>query len=259
MENKAVAFQVADAISIRKSEDSFKGKLLFSESDELFYERFPNQYVYIFKYGVICFYGITDAAIESVLNELKAAFIKPQEETYSKQIDISIEGGSNKVTFGMVKLSVASVESLRLIMLNVSQAVALAKYGRISEEVLEETKLHTTYLEEQGKLDIGGKELKKYIGKVLNIKNKISENLYIFESHQVTWEDESLEKLDRDLKKLFDLRDRYRSLSERLQIIKDNLDLFKDIMFHRESSKLEWIIIILILVEVIDLFILKIK
>jgi len=40
-------------------------------------------------------------------------------------------------------------------------------------------------------------------------------------------------------------------------IIKEDLELFKDIMDHRESSKLEWIIIALILLEVVDLFVFR--
>ena len=99
--------------------------------------------------------------------------------------------------------------------------------------------------------------MKRFIGKILNIKNKISENLYIFDSPEITWEDEQLNKLNTDLKQTFDLKDRYHLIHDRIEIIKENLELFKDIMDHRESSRLEWIIIILILVEVVDMFILK--
>jgi len=42
-----------------------------------------------------------------------------------------------------------------------------------------------------------------------------------------------------------------------LEIVKENLDLFKDLLQYRNSIVLEWIIIILILVEVINLFIEK--
>ena len=112
-------------------------------------------------------------------------------------------------------------------------------------------------LENKGKLDISGNKLKRFIGKILNIKNKISENLYIFDSPDITWEDELLNKLNLELKQTFDLKDRYHVIHDRIDIIKENLELFKDIMDHRESSRLEWIIIILILVEVVDMFILK--
>src|SRR5690606_26583096 len=116
---------------------------------------------------------------------------------------------------------------------------------------------HTQYLEREGKLNISGIRLKRFIGKVMNIKNQISENLYIFDEPDSTWENEQLNKLNLELKRTFDLKIRYRNISERIEIIKENLELFKDIWDHRESSKLEWVIIILILVEVLDLFVFR--
>ena len=147
---------------------------------------------------------------------------------------------------------------LRLIMLNVSQSVALDYYSHQTNALLEETNYHTQILEKKGQLDISGKNLKKYIGRTLNLKNKIAENLYIFDSPDVTWENEVLNKVDMSLKNTFDLQVRFRNIQEGLEIVKENLDLFKDIMQHRKSTVLEWIIIILILVEVINLIVEKI-
>ncbi|WP_282081501.1 RMD1 family protein [Aquimarina algiphila] len=257
MEKEVYSIQIADAISIRDCKNNFGSKLLFFDADELFYERFKGQYIYVFKYGVVSFYNIPKDTAEQICNEILMYGKNLMKEEISETISIIIGGESNSVTLGTVVLKEFSIESLRLIMLNISQSVALNNYSNISEQILEDTKVHTSYLEEKGKLDISGKNLKKYIGGVLNIKNKISENLYIFDSHDVTWDDEILNRLDQNLKRIFDLKDRYRSIHDRIEIIKENLELFKDIMFHKESSKLEWIIIILILVEVIDMFIIK--
>ena len=93
---------------------------------------------------------------------------------------------------------------------------------------------------------------------MLNVKNQIAENLYIFDAPDSTWESEQLNSLNQELQKTFDLKIRYRNIYERIEIVKENLQLFKDIMYHTESSRLEWIIIVLILVEVLDLFVLRI-
>ncbi len=257
MTGKAYAIQISDSISIRNCKNNFEEELIFYDSDELFYQRFQGQYIYVFKYGVVCFYNINKEEIKQICQEILKYAKNIILEDISEHINVVVGGTTNKVSFGTVTLKKFNVESLRLVMLNVSQSVALDNYANISEQILEDTRLHTTYLEEKGKLDINGVNLKKYIGRVLNIKNKISENLYIFDSPDVTWDDETLNKLDQNLKRVFDLKDRYRSIHDQVEIIKENLELFKDIMFHRESSKLEWIIIILILVEVIDLFIQK--
>jgi len=62
-------------------------------------------------------------------------------------------------------------------------------------------------------------------------------------------------KLDIGLKKTFDLQVRFRTIQEGLGIVKENMDLFKDLLQNRNSNTLEWVVIILILVEVINIFI----
>jgi len=61
--------------------------------------------------------------------------------------------------------------------------------------------------------------------------------------------------LDIGLKKTFDLQMRFRTIQEGLSIVKENMELFRDLLQNRNSNTLEWVIIILILVEVINIFI----
>jgi uncharacterized Rmd1/YagE family protein len=178
-------------------------------------------------------------------------------EKLSEEFDIETNAPKNKLGYNKIEITTADIEVLRLIMLNVSQSVALDHFNHQTNILLEETNYHTQILEKKGKLDLSGINLKKYIGRTLNIKNRIAENLYIFDSPEETWEDENLNKLDIGLKKTFDLQARFRTIQEGLQIVKENLELFKDLLQYRNSVVLEWIIIILILVEVVNLLIEK--
>lgn len=75
---------------------------------------------------------------------------------------------------------------LRIIMLNVAQSVALDYYSQQTAALLEETNHHTQVLERKGRLDLSGSKMIRYIGRTLNLKNWISENLYIFDSPDIT-------------------------------------------------------------------------
>lgn len=70
-------------------------------------------------------------------------------------------------------------------------------------------------------------------------------------------EDECLYRLHQGLMKHFDLRVRFSEIEYTLRIIEDNLIVFKEIIHQRESNILEYIIIILIIVEVFDLLFTK--
>jgi uncharacterized Rmd1/YagE family protein len=175
-----------------------------------------------------------------------------------EEFKIQTNSLKNKIGFNSIEIIGEDIEVLRLIMLNVSQSVALDYYHEQTTKLMEETNHHTQILETKGRLDISGINLKKYIGRTLVLKNRIAENLYIFDSPPETWEDENLNKIHNDLKRTFDLKERFRNIQEGLNIIKDNYELFRDLLQYRNSYRLELVIIILILVEVLNIFAQKI-
>lgn len=255
---KVEAYQVADSIDIRSFRQAFTIMPAHAESDELFYSIDGNKYIYIFKYGIVSLLNHNEVEATAFLKLLETYCRNPLTKRLSDEFEI--ETGSDHVIFGYNRISIpeARPDMLRLIMLHVSQSVALDHYEGQTNQLISETNSHTQVLEQKGRLDLGGTALKKYIGKTLILKNRIAENLYIFDSPESTWENEDLNNLDKGLKRTFDLQSRFRTIQEGLGIVKENLELFKDILQHRQSNFLEWIIILLILVEVINLLVEKI-
>ncbi|MBC7827667.1 MAG: RMD1 family protein [Chitinophagaceae bacterium] len=248
---KVLSYQIADSIDIKQVKTAFKSDICFSDSDELFYKTDQEQFLYIFKYGVVCFLNFPDIAVSSFLQFIAPYCKNPFAETLSEEFEIETNASENKIGYNKIEIIKSDVDVLRLVMLNVSESVALDYYSDQTTKLLEETNYHTQILEKKGRLDISGTNLKKYIGKTLLIKNRIAENLYIFDSPPETWEDESLNKIHNDLSRTFDLQERFRHVSEGLAIVKENLELFKDLLQHRNSNVLEWIVIGLITFEVL--------
>jgi len=252
-----LSYQLADSIDIKAVKSILKFELHHHDADELFYTTGLNSYMYVFKYGVVCFCNVSLAEIPVMIRLMEPYCKNKYDQQLSEEFHIETNATEYKLGYNKVEIIKADMEMLRLIMLNVSQSVALDYYSEQTNKLLEETNYHTQYLEKHGRLDISGNNLKKFIGKTLNLKNRIAENLYIFDSPPEAWEDENLDKMDAGLKRTFDLQERFRNIQEGLQIVKDNFELFKDLLQYRNSNRLEWIIIILILVEVINLIIEK--
>ena len=179
---------------------------------------------------------------------------KRQEE----RLSIIINSKENKVRFGQVDVVELSLDMAHIIALNLAQSAALFHYQSIADNLIENTKEHTSELESKGKLSMNRKRLLKYIGATLNVKNKISENLYVFASPMLAYENQSLSRVDNHLADDLEIQLRHNSVKEQLNIVKENLDLFKDLSLHQHSSNLEWIIILLILFEVIHVMVDKI-
>jgi len=255
---KVISYQIADTIDTKQFKAAFTGEIYYADADELFYSISTEKFIYVFKYGIVCFLGYNEVEMTAFLQVITPYCKNIFDYRLSDEFEIEINAAQTKFGFNKIELESATAEAFRLIMLNVSQSVALDHFSNQTNILLEDTNYHTQILERKGKLDLKGINLKKYIGRTLNLKNRIAENLYIFDSPEETWEDENLNKLDIGLKKTFDLQARFRTIQEGLGIVKENLELFKDLLQYRNSIVLEWIIIILILVEVINLFIEKI-
>jgi required for meiotic nuclear division protein 1 len=254
---QVLSYQVADSIDKKSFKTAFKANLYYSDADELFYYIDTNQYIYVFKYGVVCFLNYDVIRISEFLKLIESHCKNFLQEALSEVYMIETNAPENKIGYNKIEITSANIEVLRLVMLNVSQSVALDYFSEQTTRLLEETNYHAQILERRGSLFISGKSLKKYIGKSLLLKNRIAENLYRFDSPPETWDDELLNKIDLELKRTFDLQDRSRNIHEGLNIIKDNLELFRALLQYRHSNMLEWIVIILILVEVLNLIIEK--
>lgn len=253
MQQKVISYQLAESIDLKGFCKAFAADLHYSDPSELFYRLDSEQYVYVFKYGAVCFLNMAQASIESFIQQLgpfcRNRFTTPFTDEFI------IEPGSRdvKVGFNKVEVPTTNIDMLRLVMLNVAQSVALDYYEDQGSQLLANTNYHTQVLENKGRLDVSGVKLKKYIGKTLLLRNRIAENIYVFDSPPETWEDETLNKIDAELKRTFDLHVRVRTLHESLNIIRDNLELFQGLLQHRHSSLLEWIVIILIFIEILHM------
>lgn len=251
---KIVANQIAQSIDIKNFRNAYADTENFFTSSEVFYKGENEKYLYIFSFGVVVFSGYDEIKRSEFFDFIRPYCKNLLDERLAEEFVIHENAPTDKFEYNEIFLSKFSPVILRIVMLNVAQSVALDYFSQQTSQLLEETNQYTLKLEKDGKLDITNKSLLKFIGRALNVKNRIIDSLYIIDSPDETWDDEYLHKIDSGLRNIFDLKIRFKDIDYSLQIVKDNLDLFKDLMQHRKSNLLEIIIIILILVEVLNLF-----
>jgi uncharacterized Rmd1/YagE family protein len=160
-----------------------------------------------------------------------------------------------QIMYDRIILKELSHDIIQILMLNIAQSVALDYYVEQSNILLEQTHQISLDLESKGKFTIKGKNLLRYLGRILNLKNRIAQNLYIFDSPDITWDNQFLNTLNNDMSRELDIKIRYRSLQENLNTGREDLETFQNISQHDHSMFLEWIIIILIAVEIVNMFI----
>lgn len=254
---KLSAIRVANQLDLKGIKSALETKPVADTSSELFYSLGTERYQYFFNYGVIVFTGYTEEEINQAIKNVQP-FMKNQDKWLRDDHKISVEPGAGlHFEFDQLIVDHQDAKIIRIAMLNLAQSVALDHYHEVSDNLLSEIRVFTTDLESRGKLSITRKNMLKFIGRALNTQIDIADNIYIFDAPDQVWDDEYLDSLHKGLMKHYDLRVRFSEIEFTLRIIEDNLSVFREITHQRESSTLEWIIIILILVEVFNLLISK--
>lgn len=235
-----------------------KHKPVFESSGELHYSIAENKYLMVINYGVIVFFNFDNKQSDSFLIPIRKTFSIVKNDELSDEFEVVVDPEQSfQIEFNRLTLQQIDINAIKIILLNLAQSLALTHYDHVSQDLLSEIRSFTSEMEHYGKLKISHKDILKFIGKGLNTQNRIVENLYILDSPAITWENEYYNQINGTLRAHFELNSRYRSIENTMKIIEANLQAFLEVNNHRESSKLEWIIIVLILVEVIDTFVSK--
>lgn len=255
---KLSAFLVANQLDIKGIKSFLDIKPEADSSVELFYAFGPEKFQYFFNYGVIVFAGYSEDEMKWAIKAVQPYQRNSFPNWLRDDHEICVMEGSD-IIFNYDELIVDKIDNkvLRIAMFILGQSVALDYYHNVTENLLAELKGFASQLELTGKLKISKKNMMRFLGRALNTQNDIADNIYIFDAPDQVWDNEYLDKLYQGFMKHFDLRVRFSEIEYTLKIINDNLSIFREIINQRESSLLELIIIVLILVEIVDLFITK--
>jgi required for meiotic nuclear division protein 1 len=258
------AFQIAEGIDIKRCRAEFAGDLAAAAPGELFYRRKAaspegtgereDGYLYVMDYGVVIFAGHGEAETAAVLETLQTFCETPLAKRMGEDFRVHADVQELAFTFNDIHLPAFNADVLRIIMLYVGQSAALDHYEAVADKLLAEAGKIAQELERYGRLKTSRRNVQRFIGRTLSIRNRLVDNLYIMDAPDITWENEYLDKIDRGMKKAFDIAERFRSLDYQLRENKENLELFAELLQFRQSNMLEWIIIALFLIETVNLF-----
>jgi uncharacterized Rmd1/YagE family protein len=255
---KVRAFHIAERLRLREVRDSLQETVRDFSNYELIVDLGPQSHIFFYNYGSLVFFNVADEVQDKILNRL-AAFRTSSEVGRTKDDFIVevIEPGSadaksySRVFFDRVVVSQLTFAIVRTVSMLIAESTALEYYEIFVENLLEKTNSFSKTLENQGRLPGNSKDLVKFIGRCLNMKQEIISNLYIVDSPEETWENVDLDKLFQELKVMVEIDTRYRALEYKIRIIQESIELIVDLAQAKRSTVLEMIIIALIAMEII--------
>ena len=256
MENiKIVAYRLGENINLKKFKAAYDSPVYSGSLTEAFIKRGASSYIYVQNYGEVAFSDCDEKTIRefiAILTPFIDTPIAPGKEYKEDFVVALVPGQPIKFEYNSLQVPEVNADVIKIVMLNVNQSVVLDYFTELSQNILYETAKHTNELELRGKVGISKIRLMKLIGKTLNIQNRITDNLYFLDAPDTVWDVEYLSEINTGLSRTFNLKTRFKEVEYTLKIIDNNQKTFEQLVQHRDANKLEWIIILLILFEVLN-------
>lgn len=249
------ALNLFDSINIKGIRSLLTGKVVNSSPQEMMLQYGENSYLFVYRFGCLVFFNMTNAEIERETEKLKSALggaiASPTTETFQ----VNVGEFPLKVEFDYVELKKLTVENLRLIAVTLGQSAALEYFELEADRMLYQTGTFMKDLGKAGVVPFQTKRLLKMIGSTAGARQNIISNVAILDPPDETWKSKELEKFFKELQGNFDIDTRFRTLDRKLALIQNNIELLADLMESRKTNLLEALIVILIVMEILLAFV----
>lgn len=216
----------------------------------------PKGQVFIFDYGVMISWGISDSK-KSQLDVMISEFVsQPAPQQHSEQFVFQI---SENAILSMIDDHLVLPDNKTMTLLAVSHALAQsAKLGRfevLAEHTIKDNAYLSQTLAKTGKIPLSRKKLSMLRGALFSTKSDILLHFNLLDTPEFFWEYPEQEQKYLTVSRYLDLKPRVELLTMKLATINELHEMLAAEQNHKHSSFLEWIIIILIAVEIVLFFV----
>jgi len=215
---------------------------------------FADPRVYLYYFGTAVFFNCPETLITQFYRDIAnvaASLRNPRNnvsrEKYSLQID---ETAHMAVTNDYAIIQKPETIFVDIIAYTIAKSVALEQIETRVDVVFDTMEEIIARLE-QGKLAVPDKELAKSAATILNFKYRSISHIMILDKPDATWDSEEADKLHATLANLFELQQRYNQIKQKSDTLLDITEVFTGLSHAKRSARLEWIIIILIAIEIV--------
>jgi required for meiotic nuclear division protein 1 len=215
-----------------------------------YYGHNPKYHVVLAPFGVLTLIAEEKHAILDALRLLGISLDEKNliTQDYPIEIDTTLSKPF-EVTNEAILLKESSTHDLNVIALAISQSVGLEHYEKQLDTLFAQSRsiiesIHTISLSKHA-------HLMQFASRLALTRHDMVNNLVLLDKPNILWDDEEAEMLYNALSFILELHDRHEIALAKLSHIKEDVMLVMDIINHKKSEYLEWIIIVLIAVEIV--------
>jgi required for meiotic nuclear division protein 1 len=209
-------------------------------------------YVVAFRYGAAVLVGLTPEEEEESLTQLTGP-AAPQAAPEEERIGLVLAPGPDEGLTASGVLQLRELTSAHVLVLAdiLAKSVALAHYEKEIASVFDTIEPAASMLAAKGRIPSGRKALLQLVGSALLTQHRVSGRIAFAEKPDILWEHPELERFYARLEDEYEIVERGTLLNGKMGVIASAAQTFTDMMDTARSARLELLIVILILAELV--------
>lgn len=224
-------------------------------ADPLLIEPERDCFVLLTKFGGLVSWGCREETVRTLRQEVGALpGSLGRHEEVEDSIRVLVGAKSSGVDFERVSLRKLTRENVKIVSLALAQSVALDFFENRIREVLAQTEPIVIRMRETGSLALSEKGIIQAVGFVMEVRANVLASLTLFDDPPEAWESAPIARLVTRLYDHFDLEERLSAIKEKVGYLTDLNSTFLNLLGNRKSRNLEWIVIVLIAIEIVLFF-----
>ena len=207
----------------------------------------------LFRFGAVALVDVSPVEEAAFFEALAPFVVGALERPESEEAEIAIdpEAPERVDENGVLRLHSAQLERLQVVAHVLAKSTVLAWYEQRATELFDRVESLAEELQRGGRGPASGRELARQIGDVLLAQTRTVGRVEVGEKPEITWDDADLDRLYEHLAAEYELRDRDRALARKLELASHIVETYLDLLQNRQSLRVEWYIVILIVAELV--------
>jgi required for meiotic nuclear division protein 1 len=206
----------------------------------------------LFRYGVVVLFNVPPEAERAFLQRIwplvSDRFASPDID--EAQVFIQPDGQDQVDVGGRLSIRAATVERLQLVADVFAKSLLLAHYETQIAATFDLVEPLANTLGRTGRVGREGHALLRQIGAVLSIQQQTIGRAGTADTPDLLWDHPELGRLYAQMADEYELREREQALDRKLDVISRTLETLVDLSQQRSTLRLEWYVVILIIVEI---------
>jgi len=245
-----IALDLGDDIDIKRLMQEKSSHIEYIRWEEPFKFKYAQGTVYVYSFGAVVGLNVPSNQFNSLVSELDEYVIGNVKHTVTEILEVinkdskdkEIEIFEDRVYLPRIDEGVISTVAFVL-----AQSVSLHRIEQKTGLLIDEIE---KFLSEKGKVAKGRKALGLAM-KILKTRHEILSDVMILDKPDIAWENELYDQLYQKLARYYELSRRYKNVTTKLDHAFEVASVLLEIHSESKANFLEWMIILLFVLEIV--------